>query len=78
MSASRTPLHRCGPARRNQGHLTILDALDDKNLFASHFDHAESWVAWRIFLAVLFGLPLDEQQRELVAVGLKLLPCCPP
>jgi hypothetical protein len=39
--------------------------MDDENLFAPHFENAESWVAWRAFLAVLFGYPLDEQQREL-------------
>ena len=47
MSPSRTPLRRRKPTRRNRGHLTILDAMDDENLFASHFDNAESWVAWR-------------------------------
>src|SRR5262249_23820686 len=65
MSPSRTPLRRREPTRRNRGHLTILDAMDDENLFAPHFDNAESWVTWRAFLAVLFGYPLDEQQREL-------------
>src|SRR5262249_51369472 len=65
MSPSRTPLRRREPTRRNRGHLTILDAMDDENLFAPHFDNAESWVAWRAFLAVLFGYPVDEQQREL-------------
>src|SRR5262249_43196596 len=53
------------PTRRNRGHLTILDAMDDENLFAPHFENAASWVAWRAFLAVLFGYPLDEPQREL-------------
>ena len=65
MSPSRTPLRRREPTRRNRGHLTILDAMDDENLFAPHFDNAETWVAWRAFLAVLFGLALDESQREL-------------
>ena len=65
MSASRTPLRPRGSIRPDRGHLTILDAMDDENLFASHFDNAETWAAWRVFLAVLFGLPLDESQREL-------------
>jgi hypothetical protein len=39
--------------------------MDDPNLFAPHFDNAATWAAWRAFLAVLFGLQLDEQQREL-------------
>jgi hypothetical protein len=63
MSPSGAPLHRREPTRRN--HLTILDTMDDENLFAPHFDNAESWVAWRAFLAVLFGLALDESQLEL-------------
>src|SRR5262249_36768287 len=65
MSPSRTPLRRREPTGRNRGHLTILDAMDDENLFAPHFDNAESWMAWRAFLAVLFGLALDQSQREL-------------
>jgi hypothetical protein len=51
--------------RHDRGHLTILDAMADENLFAPYFHNAESWVAWRAFFAVLFGYPLDEQQREL-------------
>jgi hypothetical protein len=42
MSPSRT-LSR--GRERNRGHLTILDAMDDENLFAPHFDNAESWGA---------------------------------
>jgi hypothetical protein len=45
--------------------ISILDAMDDSNLFARHFDSGATWAAWRVFLAVLFGLPLDESQREL-------------
>ena len=45
--------------------ISILDAMDDENLFAPHFNNAATWTAWRVFLAVLFGLPLDESQREL-------------
>ena len=65
MNLSATRLRCREPARGNRGNLTILDAMDDENLFASHFDNAESWVAWRAFLAVLFGLALDESQLEL-------------
>src|SRR6516165_6422293 len=56
-----------GPGRRPAPHrdISILDAMDDPNLFAPHFDNAATWAAWRAFLAVLFGLQLDEQQREL-------------
>lgn len=42
--------------------MTILDALDDPNLFASLFRPAPSWVAWRAFLAAVFGLPMTPEQ----------------
>lgn len=37
---------------------TILDALDHPQVFGPHFI-GPSWRAWRVFLAALFGLPLD-------------------
>jgi hypothetical protein len=37
---------------------TILDALDDPDLFAGMFD-APSWKPWRAFLAALFGLSMS-------------------
>ena len=39
---------------------TILEALADEALFAPHFQPAESWAAWRAFLAALFALPMDD------------------
>ena len=44
--------------------ITILDAINDPNLFGQHFRKGE-WNAWRTFLAALFGLPLTDEQREL-------------
>lgn len=44
--------------------LTILEALDDPDLFAPHFK-GESWKAWRAFLAALFGLPMDAEALEI-------------
>jgi len=38
--------------------LTILDALDDPQLFAAAFGDAATWTAWRAFLAALFALPM--------------------
>ncbi len=37
--------------------LTILDALDDRALFAEAF-RGPTWRPWRVFLAALFGLPI--------------------
>lgn len=38
--------------------MTIVDALDDSNLFRPHFP-MPAWRSWRVFLAAVFGLPLD-------------------
>lgn len=55
--------------------LTILDALDDPNLFAPHFA-GDTWQPWRSFLAALFGLPLPEDQADLfrASTGLEAAP----
>jgi hypothetical protein len=45
--------------------VTILDAMGDPHLFAKFFRDADTWAAWRTFLCVLFGLPLDEAQLQL-------------
>ncbi|WP_245906631.1 terminase large subunit domain-containing protein [Teichococcus aestuarii] len=44
--------------------MTILEAMDDPNLFGTHF-RGESWGAWRAFLAALFALPMDEAQEAI-------------
>ena len=38
--------------------ITILDTMRDPALFGRWFE-GESWRAWRVFLAALFGLPMD-------------------
>jgi hypothetical protein len=43
---------------------TILDAIDDPNLFARAFRDPRSWAAWRSFLAALFALPLLGQALD--------------
>jgi len=49
---------------RKERTITILNAVDDPHLFGQHFKHAQSWSAWRVFLAILFGLPLTDDQRR--------------
>jgi len=44
---------------------TILDAMDDVRLFGRHFRDPQSWSAWRVFCAALFGLPLSVTDRHL-------------
>jgi hypothetical protein len=41
--------------------VNILDALDDANVFGPFFK-ADTWDAWRVFLRVLFALPLSDAQ----------------
>ena len=46
--------------------LTILDLMDDPQVFGPWF-RGPSWRAWRVFLTVLFGLPLSPAERETYA-----------
>jgi hypothetical protein len=41
---------------------TIIDAIRDPHLFGSAFKSLDTWRAWLVFLAALFGLPLDGEQ----------------
>ena len=41
----------------------ILHALDDEKVFAKFF-RGDSWSAWRVFLSVLYALPLSPAQVE--------------
>lgn len=56
--------------RHNRGQpgktaIDIIAAMSDPNLFGQHFRNADDWVAWKVFLHSLFGLPLDEKQLAL-------------
>ena len=41
--------------------MNILQAIGDPNVFGGFF-RGPTWVVWRVFLAVLFGLPLTSEQ----------------
>jgi hypothetical protein len=41
--------------------VTILDAMRDPALFSPWFKDSGSWRAWEVFLAALFGLPIEEK-----------------
>ena len=45
---------------RAAAEITILDAIDSPSIWRSWFRDPATWAPWRAFLAVLFGLPLDE------------------
>jgi hypothetical protein len=53
------------PARRRRGSMSILQACDDANLFRPWFRRPESWRAWRVFHAALFGLPIEADDLAL-------------
>src|SRR5262245_59882685 len=46
--------------------VTILDAMADRQLFGRWFKPDRAWGTWRVFLAVLFGLPLSAIAAEAV------------
>lgn len=49
-------------------HLTILEVMEARDLFYPWFKRrllgfgGDSWEAWKVFLAVAFGLPLNDKQ----------------
>jgi hypothetical protein len=45
--------------------LNIIEAACDPNLFGPFFKDEQTWSAWRTFLKVLFGIPLDGGERQL-------------
>lgn len=45
--------------------VSILDACDDPALFGPWFRDPETWQAWRVFLAALFGLDMDDEALAL-------------
>ena len=49
----------------NRRRFTILDAIDDPQLFAPWFRDEASWQAWFAFLRALFALPMTTEQLAL-------------
>ena len=44
---------------------TILDAIDDPEIWKPWFKKPETWVAWRAFLAALFALPMNDAELKI-------------
>jgi hypothetical protein len=42
--------------------LTIIDAIQDEELFARWFRDKATWQAWLAFIAALFGVPMTPEQ----------------
>lgn len=45
--------------------ITVVEAMEDPNLFCGLFTPAEDWRAWRVALKALFALPMDEDELVL-------------
>jgi hypothetical protein len=45
--------------------LTIVDAIQDPQIFAPWFRDAQTWMAWFVVLKVMFGLPLDGAETDI-------------
>src|SRR5689334_383492 len=45
--------------------MTILDAIQDLNLFRPLFKNLDTWRAWLVVLKALFALPMDEAELSL-------------
>lgn len=51
--------------KASRGAISILDAMKDENLFGASFPDPNSWAAWCVFLAALFGLLMSDDQLRL-------------
>jgi hypothetical protein len=43
--------------------MTIIDAVEDQNLFRPLFKNLDTWRAWLVVLKTIFALPMDEADR---------------
>ena len=44
---------------------SIIDACIDPKVFGPAFRNKDTWQAWFAFLAAVFGLPMDDEQRRI-------------
>jgi hypothetical protein len=49
----------------NRRRFTLLDAIDDPQLFQPWFKDHTTWASWFTFLRALFGLPLTPQEFQI-------------
>src|SRR5580704_17289052 len=59
--------------------MNILQACADPKLFGPFFKKPSSWIAWRVFLAALFALPMTAQEEAIYRqhTGRDTLPTAP-
>lgn len=51
--------------------LNIIEALNSPQFFKSSFGDLRSWYCWQAFLKSLYGLPLDDDERDVFQVSTK-------
>ena len=56
--------------------LSIIDVIENEDLFGPLFKHQETWKSWKVFLKSLFALSMDEEERKFFAehTGRKIAP----
>jgi hypothetical protein len=54
--------------------VNVLEAMPDPLLFGNWFRTRESWSAWRVFLASLFALPIEDEKIYASCTGNRPLP----
>jgi len=55
----------CGDRPGGAGAVTIIEAIEDRNVFGPAFRDPETWRAWKVFLKALFGLRMEPGELEL-------------
>jgi hypothetical protein len=45
--------------------MTLIDAMDDPNLFAPWFKNPKKWESWRAFIKSLFAIPLSAHEQSI-------------
>jgi hypothetical protein len=58
-------VRRKAPHNRETAPLTIINCIDDPQIWGEWFKDRQTWGAWFTFLKVMFALPLDEAELAL-------------
>lgn len=58
------PKEETSPEDFSELGLSIIQVIEDPDLFGPLFKHQETWTGWKTFLKGLFGLGMDEEERK--------------
>lgn len=64
-SITEPPINKRVKLKQRNRSISILDAINDPNLFAPWFRNRDTWEAWMTFLCALFDLPMTKTQYEI-------------